>query len=344
MRKSLVIASISMLFQLSTFAQSTPDELSSLRELALSSSASLNTEDLSRLLQLNDSLRINKIQWSLVYDSLMADTVSLSLWERAVVKMDDALLNYYQLPNSITFFYVKELYGDFPDSNDTDYMRELIAILRECAVDVGDYAMAYTLQNKQQAFQYDTWKEREEVLVGRLDSLALASKNAEITGRKQLTDLGNTAMIWHLLAIASIIIVVVLIVLFAVSKARWSKQKLKLSQEVNDTSEKEILVAKLENARREIHELNVLVKRKVETPEIIREIQYVPSPSAIKPQEIAEWNDQVQQVLGKIKSHCEQGKSGMSVATYMSIINDTTRLSAQVSKKSEEWISLLSSK
>jgi hypothetical protein len=333
-----------MLLQLSTFAQSTPEELSSLRELALSSSASPDTDDLKELLQLNDSMRVNKVQWTAVYDSLLNDTVSLSSWERTVVKMDAALLNYYQLPNSITFFYVKELYGDFPDSNDTDYLRELTAILRECAVEVSDYAMAYTLQNKLQAFQYDSWKEQEAILAGRLDSLSKASENAEITSRKQLTDLSNTAMIWHLLAIVSILLLIVVIILFVVSKTRWKRLKSTLSQQVNDTSEKEILVAKLENARREIHELNVLVKRKVETPEIIREIQHVPSPSAIKPQEIAEWNDQVQQVLGKIKTHCEQGKSGMSVATYMSIINDTTRLSAQVSKKSEEWISLLSSK
>jgi len=343
MRKSLVLVAFILVFRLLPFAQSPSQELNSLRELALASSTE-DAAELNQLLQWNDSLRVSKSKWSVEYDSLLNDTVALSPWCRSVVKLDAALLNYLQMPNAVTFFYVKELYRDLSVEGHKEYMQELTALLREYAVETGDYSMAYTLQNKLQAFQFDTWKEREKGLEGSLDSLKRASDDAESEGRRQLTDLSDTAMTWHLLAMISFLLLIVLIVAFVVSSMRWKKQRIKLSQQASDTSEKEILVGKLENARREIHELNVLIKRKVEAPEVIREVQQVPSPSAIDPGEIAEWNDQVQQVLAKIKSHCEQGKSGMPVATYMSIINDTTRLSTQVSKKSEQWISLLTSK
>jgi hypothetical protein len=90
--------------------------------------------------------------------------------------------------------------------------------------------------------------------------------------------------------------------------------------------------------------MQLVAKKKLEVPVAAIEIAPVPPAATLNATEVAEWNDQVQQALAKIRTHCEAGKNAMSVPTYMSIINDTTRLSAQVSKKSEQWIALLSSK
>jgi hypothetical protein len=89
--------------------------------------------------------------------------------------------------------------------------------------------------------------------------------------------------------------------------------------------------------------LRVVAKKKVE-PALSDAISPLPAGASVSATEIAQWNDQIQQALVKIKSHCESGKSTMGVPTYMSIINDTGRLSSLVQQKSEELIALLNAK
>ena len=118
---------------------------------------------------------------------------------------------------------------------------------------------------------------------------------------------------------------------------------MQLADKANDKSEEETLVQKLEQARREIAELKMVAKKQIE-PMGKEAVLPLPSVQLVSPSEIAQWNDHIQQSLAKIKSHCEAGKSSMGVPTYMSIVNDTSRLSTFVQQKSEEWVALLNAK
>jgi hypothetical protein len=150
-------------------------------------------------------------------------------------------------------------------------------------------------------------------------------------------------MQWHIIAVIAIGVAVILFVLFVVFRFRWKRRALQLTAQVNDKSEEEALVQKLEQAKREISELRIISKKKIESTVTETPVSLTAA-SAVTSSEIAELNNQIQQALAKIKSHCEAGKSSMGVPTYMSIVNDTSRLGTFVQHKSEEWVALMNSK
>jgi hypothetical protein len=296
------------------------------------------------LLSLNDSVLFNKKKWLLRYDSLFSDTLALEPAERALVQLDDALNRFVAASSPANYGLLKKQFDtfDLAYANSEAYLLELRSVMLEFAVAQGDFEMAYTIQNRLHAQHFSEWKDSDVRLMARYDSLMSAFKEMEQRDERAIKNMGDTAMQWHLIAMGAILIVLVLVVLFFVSRNKWKKQRTYLAAKANDTSERETLVNKLEEARREIQEMQLVAKKKLEVPVAAQEIAPVPPAATLNATEIAEWNDQVQQALAKIKTHCEAGKNAMSVPTYMSIINDTTRLSAQVSKKSEQWIALLS--
>jgi hypothetical protein len=298
------------------------------------------------LMSMNDSMLFNKKKWQIRYDSLLNDTLAMEPAERALVRLDDALCRYVNSPSAAQYGMLKTQFNafDVPYPNAEAYMVELRSIVLEIAVEQSDFQLAYSIQNRLHAQHFSDWKASDVRLVAQYDSLQSAFKEMEHRDERALKHMSDTAMQWHLIAMGAILVLLVLGVLFFVSRKKWNKQRTHLAAKANDTSEREALVNKLEEARREIQEMQLVAKKKLEVPVPVQEIALVPPAATLNATEIADWNDQVQQALAKIKSHCEAGKNAMSVPTYMSIINDTTRLSAQVSKKSEQWIALLSAK
>ena len=311
---------------------------------ALSAELNLpNANNVTMLCSWNDSLANRNMQWKVPYDNLMRDSISLVQMERELVGIDALLVQYYLKPSSQNFAKVKILFSASKELLDSvsAYTKELHAIMRELAVENADYPLAYSLQNKLHAFQYADWLEADKLQDTKFDSLQQRVEQVEKSSNQELTYSRSQTMQWHIIAVIAIGVAIVLLILVLFFRWRWKKRMLQLMNKANDKSEEEVLVQKLELARREITELRVVAKKKVETiaPDVISP---VPSGVSISTMEIAQWNDQIQQALAKIKSHCEAGKSSMGVPTYMSIINDTGRLSSLVQQKSEEWVALLS--
>jgi hypothetical protein len=309
----------------------------------------LELEHMSNVQQLmswHDSLLVNKRMWQSRYDSLYADTLALTEAERYVVELDAALFNYTGNPSLSAFLLLKGRFAsrDIPFSDSEKYVRELLSIMLECSIEQNDYSLAYSLSNRIHAQNFDDWKKSDERRSIQYDSLVLNQEELNAQGKQAMHRMSDLAMQWHIAAVVSILLLLIAMILLIVLGRRWKRQRLNLSAKANDTSEEEALVHKLEEARREIVELKLLAKKKVEVIAPPVEVPQVPTGSVISASDIAEWNDQIQQALVKIKGHCEAGKGGMSVPTYMSIVNDTTRLSSQVAKKSEQWIALLQSK
>jgi len=300
-------------------------------------------ERMAQLMAYTDSLQVNRKEWQTRFDSLFLDTLFTTPTVRLLVEMDAAMLNYSVAPSSKAYAVVKSsflgLESIIPASS--GYSRELSAAMLELALVYQDYEFLYRIQNRIQADNYSEWKKADAVRVSQIDSLMLAMESSNKSSSKALENMSHLAMQWHIIAVVAMVVLLIFIAVLIAMFRKWSKQRKNLSARANDTSEQEALVLKLEEARREIHELKLLAKKKVDPVPAEVHIPNVPAVSAITASDISDWNDQVQQVLIKIKGHCESGKNAMSVPTYMSIINDTTRLSAQVAKKSEQWIALL---
>lgn len=299
-----------------------------------------NSRTVFQLLEWNDSLQTDRNRWSLPYDSLITDSVALTPFERNLVRMDAALLNYEAAPSPALYAQLKTCFSSMNEAprGVESYTRELQGVLLEMAIDAGDYPFAYAMQNKLHAANFSDWKTQESILQLREDSLRMELASLQSKSAVDLQKMSETAVQWHLIAMAALIVLFVLIVVFIVIKRRWNAQKSRLSARVEDTSEEEALVHKLEEARIQIQELKLLAKKRLEVPVATALSKDEPIQHAPSAQEIAEWNDQIQQSLARIKTHCESGKASMGVPTYMSIVNDVTRLSAQVSKKSEQWM------
>jgi hypothetical protein len=291
----------------------------------------------------NDSIADRKLRWIIPYDSLMQDSLSLTSMEKEVVSMDAALVQFYKKPTASIFGIVKNQFAKsnlLRDQSD-DYTKKLYAMVRELAVEYSDFELAYALQNKLHAFEYADWSDAERKLMARYDSLLSVSVQDESKALFELDASRKQTMQWHLLAMAGFVFAVILLSILIYLNKKWKKQRNSLALKANDTSEEEALVMKLEQAKREIVELKILAKKKVESEAVENELPTLPKGDLLTPSAVSQWNDEIQQALAKIKSHCESGKSSMGVATYMSIINDTTRLSSLVHQKSEEWVALL---
>ncbi len=304
-----------------------------------------NANNVIKLCNWNDSLAKGNMQWRAPYDSLMQDSLSLVQMERELVRMDAALVQYFLNPTILNYFKVKAQFSmsKGPIDSMSAYTKELHAILRELAVEYSDYPLAYSLQNRLHAIEFSEWMEADRLQAAEFDSLQQVIEKVENNSMEELVFSRNQTMQWHIIAVIGIGAVIILISLLLIFRLRWKRQIIQLTDKVNDKSEEETLVQKLEQARREISELRVVAKKKVE-PALSDAISPLPAGASVSATEIAQWNDQIQQALVKIKSHCEAGKSTMGVPTYMSILNDTGRLSSLVQQKSEELIALLNAK
>ena len=302
-----------------------------------------HANNVERLIQWNDSLLVNRKKWQVRYDSLFTDTLALAPSERLLIQMDAAIASYVASPSQKMYLIMRAgfLEFDLKVEGAKGYMRELNMLILEVALEYQDFELAYRIQNRVHADNYSDWKRSDEARIKQLDSLDKVIVESSLKSKTDLDVMSRLAMQWHLTAVVFIALFVLVVITLIVLLSRWKKQRGKLAARANDTTEEEALVHKLEEARREIQELRLLAKKKVDPLPAQVVVPAVPTGTKISASEIAEWNDQVQQALVKIKTHCEAGKNSMSVPTYMSIINDTTRLSAQVAKKTEQWIALL---
>jgi len=299
-----------------------------------------------QLMDWNDSLRINRKRWSARYDSLCNDSLAINSVERRYVQLDAALLACAADPSAKSYSTLKLLYEslqlELPSAE--NFNRELNALMLEIALSQRDFTTAYAIQNKLHAAQFSDWKQVEEALNAQLDSLENRAAMEADEHARHVGYLNRLLMQWHVAAVVAIALLIILACVWFLQSRKWNRQRAGLTAKAEDTSEKETLVHKLEEARREIQELKLLAKKKLDVPVVVPDPAPVPVAQTLTAAEIAEWNDQVQLVLAKIKSHCEAGKNSMGVPTYMSIVNDVTRLSNQVSKKSEQWIAVVSGK
>lgn len=345
MKKSIFLALV-MLVSAVTLAQS-PDSvaIADLRSMAVDI-AFEHPSNVRQLMDWNDSLRVNRKRWIAQYDSLCNDSLAVNSVERRYVTLDAALLACAADPSTKSYSTLKLLYEslqlEMPSAE--NFNRELNALMLEIALSQRDFTTCYAIQNKLHAAQFSDWKQVEKSLNSQLDSLENRATMEADEHARQAAYLSRLLMQWHVTAVVAIVLLIVLACVWFVQRRKWNRQRAGLTAKAEDTSEKETLVHKLEDARREIQELKLLAKRKLDVPVVVPDPRPVPVAQGLTAAEISEWNDQVQQVLAKIKSHCEAGKNSMGVPTYMSIVNDVARLSNQVSKKSEQWIAVVSGK
>lgn len=322
----------------------TENSLSGLRSLI----TELNLPNVNNVLQLctwNDSLASLKFQFRAPYDSLVKDSTLIVQIEQEIVRMDAVLTQCYLNPSIQNYAKAKTqfLASKVLMDGESSYSRELNAIMRELAVENFDYPLAYSTQNKLHALEHADWLLTDKHREVEIDSLKNSIEDLVSEGKEQLVQSRKQTMQWHIIAIIALGVAVILLVFIIVLRFRLKRRVVQLTSQVNDKSEEEALVQKLEQARREITELRIITKKKVE-PTVSETIAPLTSVNTLSSTEIAQLNDQIQQALVKIKSHCEAGKSAMGVPTYMSIVNDTSRLSTFVQHKSEEWVALLNSK
>ncbi len=324
-------------------AQSDLSASGDLRSLAMSIGFE-HPANVMKLLQWNDSLRMNRLKWIMRYDSLLSDTLAVSPSERVFVQLDASVLSYAAQPSVLTYSILKTAYQSLQPrwTQSENYFRELNAVMLEAAIAQNDFAMAYAIQNKIHAAQFADWKSEEKAIRDMADSLQRNADDDKRTGVAHISALNGQLMQWHLIAVAAIALLLIVIIIFFLGRNKWNKQRSILKAKVDDNTEKEVLVQKLEEARRELVEMKTLAKKKAEIPEVAPHV--APENKGILASDIAEWNEELQQALAKIKTHCEAGKSAMDVPTYMSIVNDVTRLSNKVGKKSEQWIATVTSK
>jgi hypothetical protein len=345
MNRVTLILSIILLCASRSYTQPlNENSLSGLRSLI----TELNLPNANNVLQLcswNDSLASFKFQWRAKYDSLMQDSTMVVQREKEIVRIDAALTQCYLNPSIQNYALAKAQFLASKDLMDEEslYVKELHAIIRELAVDNFDYTLAYSIQNKLHSYEYADWLKMDKDRELATDSLKSLIKELEGKAREELVLSKKQTMQWHIIAVIAIGVAVILFVLFVVFRFRWKRRALQLTAQVNDKSEEEALVQKLEQAKREISELRIISKKKIESTVTETPVSLTAA-SAVTSSEIAELNNQIQQALAKIKSHCEAGKSSMGVPTYMSIVNDTSRLGTFVQHKSEEWVALMNSK
>ncbi|MFM7233908.1 MAG: hypothetical protein ACKOZM_04905 [Flavobacteriales bacterium] len=319
---------------------------SDLREVR-ASARSIELEHPARVQQLmewNDSLLTNRGKWTARYDSLLADSSSLTVNERSLVRLDGCMVTFHAQPNVFNYTLLKNAFQDFqPNWPQADeYVNELNTWMLETAQSQNDFSTAFDVQSKLQRAQENKWQSERAALRASADSVRKELNDTEKEHSSKVAAVNELLMQWHLGAMAAMLALVIVIIIFLVQKSNWKKQRNSLKAKMDDTSEKEALVLKLEESRRELIELKTLAKKKAEVPAVVP--QTIADSKGLTAAEIAEWNEELQQALAKIKTHCEAGKNSMDVPTYMSIVNDVTRLSSRAGKKSEQWMAAQSAK
>lgn len=300
---------------------------------------------MSELFAQHDSMPTKSKALVARYDSLTKDSVFLSSPVSRVVRVDAALskmrkgvaLKFYaELKSAYTALDVVE---DF-----SEYKLEVASYLQGLAVDANDYSTAYALQNMLHAAMYAQWQTESKLLIDSIsEAQASALKEQAIASAEHKKELESWSQLkWIGLVLIGLLAIVVAVLVYASTQ---SKKKLNRAlQQAGDTSEKETLVMKLEAARQEVTALKVAARKHVEVPIAESTAQSSEVGASIASAQVQHWNEEIQQGLAKIKAHCEAGKNSMSVPTYMSIVNDTSRLSSQVMKRAQEWVNNNSTK
>lgn len=300
---------------------------------------------MSELFAQHDSMPTKSKALIARYDSLTKDSVFLSSPVSRVVRVDAALskmrkgfaLKFYaELKSAYTALDVVE---DF-----SEYKLEVASYLQGLAVEANDYSTAYALQNMLHAAMYAQWQTESKLLIDSISEVqASALKEQAIASAEHKKELESWSQLkWIGLVLIGLLAIVVAVLVYASTQ---SKKKLNRAlQQAGDTSEKETLVMKLEAARQEVTALKVAARKHVEVPIAESTAQSSEVGASIDSAQVQHWNEEIQQGLAKIKAHCEAGKNSMSVPTYMSIVNDTSRLSSQVMKRAQEWVNNNSTK
>jgi hypothetical protein len=280
------------------------------------------------------------------YDSLRRDSAFVITSAHAIAEVDAVLHRMRKDDASKHYAALKMAYNNMSAVDDfSSFNLELSSFMQELAVEMNDYAMAYTLQNLLFSAMNDELRAKH---AAELDSLGAVQKELLDEKSKQASEYSTLKSDSDMLKVIGGVGIAALLVAIAVLVVLMGKSKRKLSialQQAGDTSEKEALVMKLEAARNEVNALKVAARKQVEVPAVS-----APKPEAVAPSSsfdatmVTQWNDEIQQGLAKIKAHCESGKNGMSVPTYMAIINDTTRLSSQMLKRATELANSKTSK
>lgn len=298
-----------------------------LRDLALKSEIQ-QSKLLSDIFAMNDSLPFKDKALSNSYDSLMRDSAFMASNAYVPVLIDAALSQIQSARDVKVYERLKSAYRALPGIFEhSDYKFELTGYLIEISLAREDYQFAYDLQN---VLSEALFHRSETEFTTTIDSLILLQTmmNREKSELSMIiAKLEEQQKQLKIFAGITTGVCLVIIILLFVRLIRTAKRLQFVSQRANDTSEKEELVMKLEAVKMELNTLKVVARKQVETP-----LQIVAS-EAQGSLNLVALNDEIQQGLAKIKMHCETGKSSMSVPTYMSIINDTTRLSSLVHKR-----------
>ena len=262
------------------------------------------------------------------YDSLTKDSAFMQSPAFRTVAIDRALWSMVKGSALKQYPALKAAFGDvqLPEGL-TPYHQEVSAVILEFSLEAGDFSTTYRMQNALHAATYNEWKTERLALT---DSLRISETKylQEVSALKASHKVVEQKQSSMQLIIISIAVVLLLVsIVLGVMMLKGRKQLLHARQLADDHSEKEELVRKLEATKRELQQHLVADKKKLE-PVIVA------APESTQPSiDLSGLNDEIQQGLSKIKAHCEAGKQGMSVPTYMSIVNDTTRLSSVVLKR-----------
>jgi hypothetical protein len=326
----ILVGGALMLLSLKVSAQTIDSlEVTQIRKMALELYP-LQHERMTVVFAMHDSMPSKDKLFLQRYDSLTSDSLFVQTPAFRAVAIDRALLAMSKGNAMTQYASLKAAFGDvqMPEGL-SSYHQEVSAILLEFALEASDYATAYRMQNALHAGAYGGWTAEREALG---DSLRQAQKEhaqeiQQLSTSQKNSDKAQAMTRMMLIVLAAVLFILCLVVLAFMLKARKQLQLMRSRSE--DTSEKEELVRKLEAAKSELKQHLMAEKKKVEPVVVSPPVSTAPSPAV----DLSALNDEIQQGLSKIKAHCEAGKQGMSVPTYMSIVNDTTRLSSTVMKR-----------
>jgi hypothetical protein len=323
----IVLCGLLTLFSMDAIAQSLDSvDVVQIRKLALAQYSDYNERLTAVFAMHNDVPSKDKVLMQR-YDSLTKDSAFMQSPAFRSVAVDRALWAMVKGNALKQYPTLKAAFGDvqMPEGL-SPYHQEVSAIILEFSLEAGDFATAYRMQNALHAGTYNDWKSERSAL---MDSLRIAetkhdSELSAMAKSHKVVEQKQSSMQLILISIA--VALLLLSIVFGLMMLKGRKQLLHARQLADDNSEKEELVRKLEATKRELQQHLVADKKKLE-PVIVA------APESTQPPiDLSGLNDEIQQGLSKIKAHCEAGKQGMSVPTYMSIVNDTTRLSSVVLK------------
>lgn len=324
----IVLGGLLTLFSMDALAQSLDSvDVVQIRKLALAQYPDYD-ERLTAVFAMHQDIPSKDKVMMHRYDSLTNDSVFMQSPAFRAVAIDRALWGMVKGSALKQYPALKAAFGDVQLSEGlTPYHQEVSAVILEFSLEAGDFATTYRMQNALHAASYNEWKTERLALT---DSLRISETKhrqelSALTASHKVVEQKQSSM--QLIIISIAVVLLLLSIVLGIMMLKGRKQLLHARQLADDHSEKEELVRKLEATKRELQQHLIADKKKLE-PVIVA------APESTQPSiDLSGLNDEIQQGLSKIKAHCEAGKQGMSVPTYMSIVNDTTRLSSVVLKR-----------